>query len=325
MSIRILLSCCLVLAASSVAGQVYRVAEMNTAQIRALARDRTVVLLPGGILEEHGPYLPSFTDGYVNEAITEDLAKAIAARPGWSVLVFPMIPLGTGGANEIGGKFVFPGTYAVRMDTLRAVFMDLADQLGQQGFQWVFVIHDHGAPKHNRALKQAGDYFRDTYGGHMVYLNGLRPESPAAQSAVSLSTSEQAEDGFAVHAGARETSALLAVRPDLVDPAVKAAPPQTARNWADLVRLASSPSWPGYFGSPRLARAELVPKAYFSEWTGLALRILDGLDERTLPSFPDVGSAPENEAIDRAALAEERRAAQRQAAWLARQKPQPDK
>jgi creatinine amidohydrolase/Fe(II)-dependent formamide hydrolase-like protein len=324
MSIRIFLSCFLLLAASSVAAQVYRVAEMNTTQIRGLARDKTVVLLPGGILEEHGPYLPSFTDGYINESITENLAKAIAARPGWSALVFPMIPLGTGGANEIGGKYVFPGTYAIRTDTLRAIFMDLADQLGQQGFQWVFVIHGHGAPNHNRVLKQACDYFRDTYGGHMVNLNGLTSALPASQSGLRLSTQEQAEDGFTVHAGARETSALLTVRPDLVDPAVKTAPPQTARNWADLVRLASSPSWPGYFGSPRLARAELVPKAYFSEWTSLALRILDGLDERTLPSFPDIRTAPENEAIDRAALSEERRAAQRQAAWLARQKPQLD-
>jgi creatinine amidohydrolase/Fe(II)-dependent formamide hydrolase-like protein len=40
----------------------YRVAELNTEQIRALDRARTAVILPGGILEEHGPYLPSYTD-----------------------------------------------------------------------------------------------------------------------------------------------------------------------------------------------------------------------------------------------------------------------
>ncbi len=70
--------------------QVYKLAEMNTEQIRKLDRTKTAVLIPGGILEEHGPYLP--------------------------------------------------GTYAVRFSTLRAIFMDLATELGEQGFRWVFII-----------------------------------------------------------------------------------------------------------------------------------------------------------------------------------------
>ena len=40
-----------------VAAQVVRIAEMNTRQIRALNLQKTVVVIPGGILEEHGPYL----------------------------------------------------------------------------------------------------------------------------------------------------------------------------------------------------------------------------------------------------------------------------
>jgi hypothetical protein len=51
------------------AAQVYSVAALNTEQIRTLDRARTVVILPGGILEEHGPYLPSYTDGYRNERL----------------------------------------------------------------------------------------------------------------------------------------------------------------------------------------------------------------------------------------------------------------
>lgn len=84
--------------------QIYHVKGMNTEQIRALDRDKTAVLLPGGILEQHGPYLPSFTDGYMIERLTHELANAIVERPGWQVLVFPLIPLGAGGANEIGSK-----------------------------------------------------------------------------------------------------------------------------------------------------------------------------------------------------------------------------
>ncbi len=153
-------------------GQIHHIAEMTTDQISSLDRSKTAVILPGGILEQHGPYLPSFSDGYMNERLTQDLAEAIVERPGWNALIFPIIPLGNGGANEIGRKYSFSGTYTVRFSTLRAVFMDLATELGEQGFRWIFVVHLHGAPNHNRALDQAGDYFHDTFGGEMVNLWG---------------------------------------------------------------------------------------------------------------------------------------------------------
>ena len=153
--------------------QIYNVKEMNTEQIKALDRDKTVVLLPVGILEEHGPYLPSGADGYISERRTENLANAIVERPGWKVLIFPLIPLGTGPANTVGRKYVFPGSYTVRPSTLRAIFMDLASDLGEQRFRWIFVVNSHRGPSHNRVLNQAGDYFHDIYGGHMVNLEGL--------------------------------------------------------------------------------------------------------------------------------------------------------
>ena len=89
-------------------GTGHRLAELNTAQIRALDRQKTVILLPGGILEEHGPYLPSYTDGYTNERIAADLAAGIARRPGWAAVVFPPIPLGAGGANSFAVRYRFP-------------------------------------------------------------------------------------------------------------------------------------------------------------------------------------------------------------------------
>ena len=115
-----------VLLPAAAGGQVLKVAEMTGEQIRALDRATTVVILPGGILEQHGPHLPSFADGYLNQSHADALAEAIARRPGWRALVFPIVPLGSGGANEIAGKYSWPGTYAVRTATLRAIFMDLA-------------------------------------------------------------------------------------------------------------------------------------------------------------------------------------------------------
>jgi hypothetical protein len=61
------------------------------------------------------------------------------------------------------------------MATLRAIYMDLANELGDQGFRWIFLIHNHGAPNNHKALNRASDYFHDVYGGAMVHLFGLKP------------------------------------------------------------------------------------------------------------------------------------------------------
>src|SRR5215471_17785280 len=140
--------CCLQIVASwSASAQIYDMREVNTTDINRLDRQKTVIIIPGGILEEHGPYLPSYTDGYKNEYLARRVAEAIVARPGWSVLLFPQIPLGDGGANQIAKRQVFPGTYHIHFSTLRAVYMDLASEFGEAGFRTIFVISDHGAPQ----------------------------------------------------------------------------------------------------------------------------------------------------------------------------------
>lgn len=307
--------------ASEGAAQIYHVKEMNTEKLRVLERDKTVVLLPGGIIEQHGPYLPAFADGYMNERMTQEIANAIVERPGWKVLIFPLIPLGAGGANEIGLKYVFDGTYAVRFATLRAVFMDLATELGEAGFRWIFVVHLHGAPNHSRALDQAGDYFRDTYGGRMVHLFGLLPVIGAGREVQkTLDAKEQQEDGFAPHAGLHETSVLLFLRPDLVSPARQTAPPLTGQNFDDLSRIARTEGWPGYFGSPRLASAAYgarVWRAWSARFIEFALKTLDGFDLQQVPRYADVMSkSPANVAIDRAALAHDQDVERKQLDWL---------
>lgn len=289
----------LLLPCATATAQVYRVAQMNAEQIRALDKQKTVVILTGGILEEHGPHLPSFTDGYSNEWLTQKLAEAIVARPGYAVLIFPTIPLGNGGANEIGGKYVFPGTYSVRRSILRAVFMDLATELGEQGFRWIFVMHGHGSPFHNLILDQACDYFRDTYGGRMVHLRGLEPmpeqlaKLKLTPPDLNLSESENRESGsFDVHAGFDETSRLMFLRPDLVNPTYHTLQPFTANNPAELFQAGKSSNWQGYIGSPRLATANYG--AQLQQYraacdSALAFAILDGLlDEREIPRYANL-------------------------------------
>jgi creatinine amidohydrolase/Fe(II)-dependent formamide hydrolase-like protein len=264
-------------------------AELNAAQIRDLNRDKTVILIPGGILEEHGPYLPVYTDGYANRYYTEKLALAITARPGWNVAIFPEIPLGFGAANNIGSKWDFSGTFTVRLSTLRSVYMDLLGDLGAQNFRWIFVIHDHGDPAHNQALDQVSDYFHDTYGGSMVHLFGLTEVKRCYDiMAKLLSKKANEEDGFTVRAGAEEHSEILFLHLDLVSPSYKSALPVTGSNFEDIYNLAEGSSWPGYFGAPGRASGSVgqhVMQACSRTLEAIALRVLGGYDYRMLPRF----------------------------------------
>lgn len=307
------------LLASPAIAQILNLQELNTEELRGLDRRQTVVIMPGGVLEEHGPYLPAFTDGYVNEYRSRMVAESIAARPGWTVLMFPMLPLGDGGGNQVGKQQVFPPTFHVHFATLRAVYMDLASELGEAGFRWIFVISGHGALRHQQAIDQASEFFTETYGGSMVHLTGLILPSPVA---VNLTDDERRQNGFDVHAGMSETSQLLFLHPRLVSPGHRKAEPQAGSNWRQLVDKGTESNWPGYFGSPALAaawRGAAIVRADAQALSDLAMRILDGFDWHTLQRRADAQLTDDAIQEYNAAADQHARAiAEKQSAWLRR-------
>lgn len=251
---RLIVAIAIAAAASPAHAQVLRVDSLTTTEFAALDRSRTAVVIPGGILEEHGPYLPSGSDMRQAQWLADALARRIAARPGWTALMLPMLPFGHSGANDITRQWIYPGSVTIRADTLRAIYMDLADTLGQHGFRYVFIVDVHGAPDHNRMLDQASDYFADTWKGVMVAPMGLKtlntlPPLPAAI----VSEAAAARDGFTVHAGLAESSRVVFVSPGEVKPAIADAPPLTAKDFGDLVRAGRTPAWRGYWGAPAAA------------------------------------------------------------------------
>ncbi len=321
--VALLLSLTLLGAKESIA-QVLRVTDLNTRQIAALDRTRTVVVLEGGMLEEHGPYLPAFTDGFLSERLASDVAAGIVARmPGWSVLRFPPISVGSSGSNEIGRRFVFPGTYAVRPSTLRAIYMDLATELGEQGFRWVILVHIHGSPLQLAALDDACDWFHDTYGGTMVNLWGLLPVLAGWGGAMTgLPADQRRDDGVSLHAGLDETSLMLYLHRDLVTSDYGDAPSVSAATVESAFVMARRPGWTGYLGAPRHGSAELGRRIWtsFSDSAlSVTLRILNGADPA---QFQRYGVLLTRSPSHREWIAEARRHDEtegaRQRAWLER-------
>jgi creatinine amidohydrolase len=298
-------------------GQIYYLAELSTTQFDALDRETTVIIIPTGILEEHGPHLPIFSDGYQGEWLTRQLAEEIVAQHGRQVVIFPTFPIGVGEPEEFAPRKRFPGSYAVRSSTQRAVFMDIATGLGEDGFKWVFVMAFHGPLAQSRSIEQVCEYFADEYGGTMVNMrSAIHPAPPAKKNP--LSDQESTADGLAVHAGLIETSAMLFVRPDLVDMGYKKLETLTPNSWEELHSIAREVNWPGYFGAPGLGRSDIgadeMQKAA-ENINDLALRILDGLDPRNLSSTTD-SQNPALLKLDEEILKLEQSYTDKQARWL---------
>ncbi len=151
----------------------------------------------------------------------------------------------------------------------------------------------------------------------MNFRRAIHPDPPA--KARPLSKEEAAEEGLAVHAGLAETSRMLFLRPDLVKPSFRQLESLTPNEWNELHEIAREESWPGYYGAPRLARADIGGdelRATSRNVNDLALRILDGLDYKQISSSTD-SQNPALRKLDEEILAHERRVAEQQERWLA--------
>ena len=161
-----------------------QVGGVDLARIDAFDRQRTLFILPVGMIEQHGPHLPVGADtiGVVYEA-NEAATRVSRALPQWNVVMMPALNYGHSGANHLGDMPIHPGTYAIRQSTLRSLLADLGAQIAQNGFKWIFVINGHGAPTHNIAINEACDFVSESYGVTMLHLTGLFRADSAIQKA----------------------------------------------------------------------------------------------------------------------------------------------
>jgi len=266
--------------------RIHRLDELTWPQIDALDRERTLFILPVGMLEEHGPHLPIGADtlGVTYEA--DGTSKRVSrALPDWNVVMMPPINYGQGGANVLGDMLVHPGTYGIRQSTLRSLVADVGGQLAQNRFKWIFVVNGHGAPTHNIAINEACDFVSETFHVTMLHLSALFRADAAIQAsgekmnAKYFSAAELSSFGMDVHAGVGETSGMLAVRPDLVRSNYRTLPSRAGRSHEELREIAMAPGWQGYLSAPAKATAEYgraVEAWWIDGFTGLILRAVRG-------------------------------------------------
>jgi creatinine amidohydrolase len=246
----------------------------------------------------------------------------------WNVVMLPSINYGHGGANQIGGILVHPGTYGIRRSTLRSLVADVGGQLAQNGFKWIFVLNGHAAPAHGIAINEACDFISETFQVTMLHMTGLFKADAAIQArgekikARYFSAAQISSHGMDVHAGVSETSQMLATRPDLVRSDYKTLPDRAGRTMEELRAIATAPGWQGYLSSPSKAMAaygRAVKEWWIDGFTELILRAVRGEDLLHQPRSPETIPPPVAAILDKA-LAAERAFEVKFENWLAQRK-----
>ncbi|NHX37493.1 MULTISPECIES: creatininase family protein [Halolamina] len=178
--------------------------ELKWPEIEATLEAGTdTIILPLGATEQHGPHLPLDTDTRLAAA----LAKRIAHRLG-ETLVAPTVPVGP--SEEHTG---FPGTISISPDTLTDLLRDYVSSFGAQGFERVVLLPGHGGwfP----VVEAAYPELSQAEGIEVVAVTRLQRYLDLLQEG--LTTAGINVNEPVVHAGASETSILLAIDPSLVD------------------------------------------------------------------------------------------------------------
>lgn len=153
----------------------------------------TVLLLPLGATEPHGPHAPLSTDTLISVGICRRAAERVDDV---RVLVLPPVPYGV---TRYGAAF--RGAITISESTLRALVTEICASLAAQGFERVVLVNSHFEPEQVRTLRDAA--------GSGVQLFDLTRRANAER------LTEEFRAG-SCHAGRYETSLVLADEPHLV-------------------------------------------------------------------------------------------------------------
>jgi creatinine amidohydrolase len=176
-----------------------RWSDLSWPEIDALDRDRTVLLLPTGAIEQHGPHLPVDTD--IHDAY--ELAVRAATASSIRTLVLPPVWWGMS-PHHMG----FPGTISLRLETYSALVRDICAAVARHGFRRVLILNGHGGnvailgATALRISEELGLFVGTVSYWHLI--------GPALRE---IGTSELGGMG---HACEMETSLQLHLRPELV-------------------------------------------------------------------------------------------------------------
>jgi len=169
----------------------------------AIAAGVTTVVLPIGSIAQHGRHLPLGTDAMIGD----ELGRRVADRLG--AVLAPTVRVGCADQH-----MTFAGTLTLTRDTLRALAVEIGLSLARHGFRLIVLLPTHrgNIPATVAAVEDLNDTLDDAVAYAPVTDIDLLEyviENASLESGVTLAQS-------GAHAGEWETSAMLALSPELV-------------------------------------------------------------------------------------------------------------
>ncbi|MBL6617976.1 MAG: creatininase family protein [Reyranella sp.] len=187
--------------------------ELTWPEVRdALRSGTTTVIVPIGGTEQNGPHMAL---GKHNVRV-KALAGSIADRLG-DTLVAPVLSyVPEGSISPPAGHMRFPGTISIPDDVFKGIVLGAGRSLKQAGFLHVVLIGDSG--DYQSLLGQVASQLNREWAGTPVHAHFIADYYRTAQSAYvdALRRQGLSEAQIGTHAGAADTSLMLALDPALV-------------------------------------------------------------------------------------------------------------
>lgn len=161
----------------------------------------SILVLPTGAIEHHGPHLPLSTDWLMADLIARGVVEAAAAA-GQDVWLLPSLAY-----TKSDEHYWAPGTMWLNTDTLLQTVVDIGRSIANTPARTIVFYNGHGG---NIALLQVALRELRRRFGLRTFLMGSTMKGGDG-------TNGPDEHGFGVHGGHSETSMILHLRPDLVD------------------------------------------------------------------------------------------------------------
>ena len=177
-------------------------------------RENTVIVLPVGSIEQHGPHLPCAVDTLIAAGV---VGRALERLPA-SVPAFGMSPICYGKSDE---HIHFPGTVTIDGDVLLRTVTAVGESVYRAGFRKLLIVNGHGGQP--QVMEMAARELRVRHGDFVII-----PHFTWRVPHVAGKFLSDKEKRMAMHAGHAETAMIMALAPDTVkmSEAVAAYPPE---------------------------------------------------------------------------------------------------
>ncbi len=249
------------------APQLLRWEALSKRRFDEIDRSRAVVLLTCSPLEVHGPHLPMGADALEGEGLAERMLRFLPEPHRDRVfLKLPFIYAATDTVPQPGSLYFQPAT-------TMTVLEDLGRTLAAQGFEHVLVSNFHGGPRHFLAIEKACQRVNRRYGIKMISVFSLMI-SRLTEGTSNLDDVLGNVPGVHkpdlvgdTHGGLVETSQLLALHGDWVDPDYKELPRMTAAIWLEQQGRQKVKKGNGFTDILNILRGNRDGMAFFLEQT----------------------------------------------------------